>query len=290
MGCFHVPIILPGWAESGMPSAAADRHGRSARAVCGSCSRATRPGRAAGPVTWRSSCSACTNATAVASHRAGSAAASTGSRWTGRSSCSASRAAEARWSRGPCDEPGRRVDVRRRRSLDRTDGIGIVRNRMRRQLPRALWRTRTGTTSRTRSRGPRSSSAPMRFSATTGARLSTRHRRTSAASSASCASTSPRAHGPHPAARGATRTERARGQIRKKPPSFRVELPYEQRRELATEHWDNAYRTALEDAARDRAVRDEVERGEHGVSPRRCRGGSRWSGSGGRASRRGGAR
>jgi gluconate kinase len=39
-------------------------------------------------------------------------------------------------------------------------------------------------------------------------------------------------------------------QIRKKPPSFRVELPYERRLELAAEHWENVYRIALEDAGR----------------------------------------
>jgi hypothetical protein len=37
---------------------------------------------------------------------------------------------------------------------------------------------------------------------------------------------------------------------RRKPPSFRVELPWERRLELAAEHWANAYATALEDGRR----------------------------------------
>jgi hypothetical protein len=38
--------------------------------------------------------------------------------------------------------------------------------------------------------------------------------------------------------------------VRKKPPSFRVQLSWERRLELAAEHWANAYGTALEDARR----------------------------------------
>jgi hypothetical protein len=35
--------------------------------------------------------------------------------------------------------------------------------------------------------------------------------------------------------------------VRRKPPSFRVELSYERQLELTAEHWDNAYRIALDD-------------------------------------------
>jgi hypothetical protein len=35
--------------------------------------------------------------------------------------------------------------------------------------------------------------------------------------------------------------------VRRKPPSWRVELPYERQLEIAAEHWDNAYRIALDD-------------------------------------------
>lgn len=38
--------------------------------------------------------------------------------------------------------------------------------------------------------------------------------------------------------------------VRRKPPSFRVELSWERRLELAAEHWANAYGTALEDGRR----------------------------------------
>ena len=38
--------------------------------------------------------------------------------------------------------------------------------------------------------------------------------------------------------------------IRRKPPSFRVELPANEQLRLVAEHWSNSYRVALDDAAR----------------------------------------